>query len=175
MEFIASTIIAFMLFCVSYILDGKTEKKTTRKLEQILESIRKQGSHDFNTQRIRCLQGVWMGNVVQQDGPKGHPIDFPLEARLEVTSLQEVVGHLIYTFDDVITTLDIQGKAMDNRVIVLYFFDANKSIMRFGTIMLELSALANALDGHFVAYAAETDAIVTGEIMLIKESSKCDR
>lgn len=172
MEFIASTVLGIVLAYVTYLYGEKTARETMRRLQQIQDSIRNQGSHEFNIERIRCLHGLWKGNVNQQNGPGGVPIKFPLEARMEVTSAQEIVGCFRYTFDEIITNLEIRGKAMDNRIIVLYFFDSNKSIMRFGTIMLELSALAHALDGHFVAYAAETDAIVTGEVKLSKIVSR---
>jgi hypothetical protein len=70
--------------------------------------------------------------------------------------------------------LEAEGKAFDNRIIVLEFKDANKNVIRFGTFMFDFDHLGESLEGHFVAYAAERKAIVTGSVMLYREHRKHD-
>ena len=116
--------------------------------------------------RIQSLEDQWVGTVYQQHGPEGKPIDFPISVIFEVLSLQKIRGKFWYPWDHTKTVLEAEGKAVDNRIIVLEFKDANKSIIRFGTFMFEFDHSGRSLDGYFVAYEAETKAIVTGNLML---------
>jgi hypothetical protein len=116
--------------------------------------------------RIQSLEDQWAGTVYQQDGPEGVPIEFPIRVIFEVLSLQKIRGKFWYYWNDTKTLLEAEGKAVDNRIIVLEFKDANKSVIRFGTFMFDFDHLGGSLEGYFVAYAAERKAIVTGSLML---------
>jgi hypothetical protein len=120
-------------------------------------------------QRIQSLDDYWKGTVNQQDGPDGVPIEFHIRVRFYANSLPKLSGKFCYYWKDKETVLEAEGKAFDNRIIVLEFKDANKSVIRFGTFMFDFDHLGESLEGHFIAYAAERKAIVTGSAPTVRK------
>ena len=149
-------------------------KKDTKEIVETIKGTKKLDPDQSIDQRIQSLDDLWEGTVYQQDGPEGRPIKFPLKVRFYYISLQKVRGKFCYFWDDIKTVLEAEGKAVDNRIIVLEFKDANKSVIRFGTFMFDFDDRGESLDGHFVAYAAERKAIVTGRVTLYRVLKKYD-
>jgi hypothetical protein len=143
-------------------------KKDAKKIMDMIQGAKELDLDKTITQRIQSLDGYWKGTVNQQDGPDGVPIEFPIGVIFHYISLQKVRGTFSYYWNDNKTVLEPEGKAVDNRIIVLEFKDAKKSIIRFGTFMFDFDHLGESLDGHFVAYAAERKAIVTGSVTLFR-------
>jgi hypothetical protein len=151
------------------ILGRILSKQDMKGLETALQGTKELDLDETITQRIEGLDDYWEGTVHQQDGPGGEPIEFPIKVRFYVNSLQKVRGKFSYNWNDKKTVLEAKGKAVDNRIIVLEFKDANKNVIRFGTFMFDFDQLGEYLDGHFVAYAAERKAIVTGSVTLYRK------
>ena len=154
------------------ILGRILSKEDTTKIINMIQGNKELDLDKSINQRIQSLDDYWEGIVKQQDGPAGVPIEFPIRVRLHYISLQKVRGKFSYYWNDNKTVLEAEGKAVDNRIIVLEFKDAKKSIIRFGTFMFDFDHLGESLDGHFVAYAAERKAIVTGSITLYRVTSR---
>jgi len=152
-----------------------SSKEGTTKILEAIQDKKEPGLDQSFTQRIKSLDDYWEGIVNQQDGPYGKPIELSLTVRLEVSSLQNIRAKLWYYWEDVKTTLEAEGQAVDNRIIVLHFKDANKRVIRFGTFMFDFDHLGESLDGNFVAYAAERKAIVTGSVTLYRKLRQYDR
>jgi hypothetical protein len=157
-----------------FIIGKKTSGKDKEDIIKIFRDTKKSGLYESIIQRIQRLDGYWLGTVYQQDGPGGEPLDIPIEVTFDVISLQEIRGKFLYSYKGVKTVLEAVGEAIDNRIINLRFIDTNKSVIRFGTFMLDFGHLGESLDGHFVAYAAERKAIVTGRITLYRECRNYD-
>jgi hypothetical protein len=151
-----------------YILGKRSSGKDKEDIIKVLRDTRKSGLHESIIQRIQGLEGYWEGTVNQQDGPDGVPIEFPIDVTFDVISWQDIRGEFRYSYKGVKTVLEAIGEAIDNRIINLQFIDINKSVIRFGTFMLDFGHLGESLDGHFVAYAAERKAIVTGRVTLYR-------
>jgi hypothetical protein len=152
-----------------------SSKEGTTKIIKAIQDVKELGLDKSITQRIQSLDDYWEGIVNQQDGPDGEPIKLSITVRLEVNSLQNIRANFWYYWSDVKTTLEAEGQAVDNRIIVLQFKDANKRVIRFGTFMFDFDHLGESLDGHFVAYAAERKAIVTGSVTLYRRLRQYDR
>jgi len=111
-------------------------KKDTEEIKDAINGANGLDSDQSFNQRIQSLDDLWEGTVNQQDGPDGKPIEFPIKVRFYI-SLQKVRGKFCFFWNDIKTVLEAEGKAVDNRIIVLEFKDANKSVIRFGTFMFD--------------------------------------
>lgn len=155
-------------------LGRNSSKADTTLLLQAIQDAKELSLNKSITQRIQSLDDYWEGIVNQQDGPDGEPIKFSIKVRFDVNSSQNIRANFWYYWNNVKTSLEAEGQAVDNRIIVLQFKDANQRVIRFGTFMFDFDHLGESLDGHFVAYAAERKAIVTGSVTLYRSHRQYD-
>ena len=116
---------------------------------------------------MRTLEGMWVGHAHQPSGPRGMPIDLPLNVIFSLIN-GRCDGEATYEFEGVFSTLKLSSRSLKSRYIVWNFYDTDERVIRFGTFLLQLSADGKRLEGKFLGYAAEMEDIVTGSIKLTK-------
>jgi hypothetical protein len=117
--------------------------------------------------RRDAISAHWVGNVDQEKGPKGESIEFPIEFYLS-TNGTEVKGTGHFEWEDRLTELLILGGYIDDYYLKLEYKDADPMILRYGTIIFEISPDASTIEGWFVGYAAEMKGLIHGEIKMRK-------
>ncbi len=116
---------------------------------------------DLTESPNRSVAGHWEGHVDQTKGPDGEPIRFEVSMNLEADH-RIISGEMKFAWADHLTVLNVTGGSLDDRHVKLEYEDADKQIIRYGTIMLRLAADARTLAGKFVGYGTEVDGLIDG-------------
>lgn len=104
------------------------------------------------------LRGDWKG-VAKQTSYSDYSMVMHLEP-----ARKSVSGH--GTFGD--RPVKLSGGYYDDRYLKIDYKPQDPAVVAYGSLILELSPTADALDGKFVAYGPESKAIVIGEFSLRK-------
>jgi hypothetical protein len=123
----------------------------------------------ISDERRRAVVGRWSGSVHQIIGPQDKPIDFDINVEFTARyKLVTGVGRFINSQGHE-TVIESSGGFIDNHFLKCEYKDRDPSVIRYGSFVLKLSDNAEHMEGRFVAYAAETEGLVYGDITLHKK------
>ena len=124
----------------------------------------------FSTKlRNEALKGEWVGSYNQTNLIEG-----------EMTFIFKKVkrikkGEILYKPHNLANInyyqkLSFTGGFKDNRYISLTYISSDNSKIQFGNFILELSSTGKELKGKFVGFGDESNAVISGDVLLKKIS-----
>ena len=122
--------------------------------------------------RIFALDGTWNGMVHQESFLKKDPIDYPITLKLKINAKREFKGsfNLILPERGKVDFTVTSGSIYEKYVHIIYHSSDSKTI-QFGSIILELNSVGTKMVGKALAYGAQSESIVYGEMLLTKQNS----
>ena len=116
------------------------------------------------------IKGKWHGTIHQfvNDGTTAVFDDFPIEFNFEVNQ-KKIIGESDLNFRGVNIELVAEGYFPAERHLLLTYRNKSDIQMQFGSIVMELNAEGNELEGKYVGYGNISERIIQGIISLKKK------
>lgn len=118
-------------------------------------------------QRRAQLAGSWRGTTHQARGPSGEPIEVELITDISV-SWRRVTTSTRMRGGGIELKSKAEGGFIWGDYLVAHYKNVNPALVNFGTVLLRLSSDGKRLNGRMVGYGARSEALVHGEVELIK-------
>ena len=125
----------------------------------------------------QALYGEWEGYFSQSSLLSGYPPDIPLKVSLNKFSKKRIEGNASYLRSDGSeVNLYIKGGLYNTRsstrFITIEYQNTIKTVDQYGFAIMELSSNAQKMNGHFLGWGLETEALIQGPIKLTKVQNK---
>jgi hypothetical protein len=118
--------------------------------------------------RRDALKAKWIGTIHQEHGSDGDPLDYPITATFSAKRKQIDGTAVIRVPEEDNKTIEIDltfnGGFLHGRFLQLDYISKDKSIVQFGSVVLELDARGKRLNGRFTGYGARVEKIISGSI-----------
>ena len=121
--------------------------------------------------RRQALSGRWEGSLHQDRGPDGKPIDFP--GSIDISAGRKTVSGTLTIRLDLDGQIEqakfnLSGGFLHGVFLLLNYLPRDEATIQFGSIVLELDAAGNLLEGRFVGYGKITQAVISGTVRFEK-------
>ncbi len=114
--------------------------------------------------------GKWVGNTKQQ--LRGIDVEFDISFLFDLDKDNKLTGRCAVNLSDTqliaLETFIINGGLYNDRFLKIEYNNNDPKVMQFGYFLLEYSPLGNSLDGNFLGYGPESNAIICGQVFLKK-------
>lgn len=123
--------------------------------------------------RSSAPTGLWEGEILQEAGPDGMPVNFPVRLMLS-TEKQSIEGKFEITVPPsfrkfpgdgpLLLQFIVTGGLLYERFIRLTYLSTDPTIVQFGAMVLEIDAVAISMSGRLIGYGAYSERIVSGTV-----------